>query len=203
MYGLRVWHPISNLLSPPPYARVVAPFLEGGLAELLCIWTPPGVGICITHDQSKWPNPNVCKYKKNKKGSCKLWQLDIHLYDDNRRSRYSPFFSTGGAISCSVCFRVVCKQNGPEKLVPERERGREKSLSISFVAVLRNGRNDVKRLPSLPCRQATTVIRILFVQRDRPAITFFSFFVLLRSFFIVWCSCGHKVHPLRLWTLRL
>jgi hypothetical protein len=25
----------------------------------------------------------------------------------------------------------------------------------------------------------------------------------LRSFFIVWCSCGHKVHPLRLWTLRL
>lgn len=93
------------------------------------------------------------------------------------------FFSTGGAISCSVCFRVVCKQNGPEKLVPERERGREKSLSISFVAVLRNGRNDVKRLPSLPCRQATTVIRILFVQRDRPAITFFSFFFSFAVFF--------------------
>lgn len=128
-YVFDIQFPTYSLLFPPPYARVAAPFLEGGPSCFASGRRPASVSVWHTINQNGQMFVNI---KKNKKGSCKLWQLDIHLYDDNRRYRYSPFFfSTGGAISCSVCFRVVCKQNGPEKLVPKRERERE--ILVDFV----------------------------------------------------------------------
>lgn len=97
----------------PPYARVAAPFLEGGGAELLCIWTPPGVGICIVHAINQ--NGQMFVNIQNKRGSCDDWTF---IYTTTTADIVIlPFFFDGwgrGAISCSVCFRVVCKQNGPE-----------------------------------------------------------------------------------------
>jgi hypothetical protein len=197
-YVFDIQFPTYSLLYPPPYARVAAPFLEGGPSCFASGRRPASVSVWHTINQNGQMFVNI---KKNKKGSCDDWTF---IYTTTTADIVIlPFFFRREGLFRVLCAFVLCANRTDPKNLSRRERGREKSLSISFVAVLRNGRNDVKRLPSLPCRQATTVIRILFVQRETNNLFFCFVCFLLRSFFIVWCSCGHKVHPLHLWTLRL